>query len=352
MSEVCKFAEEMNTSTLKIIGKGSCGTVWGTVFEKDHVFKREDGVSDRSLRNDFEMHRRILRSSRKLSSLQIQIPACDHFIPAENLTWWRENHQKFPPDYRAPCNLIQSQRIPPFSEATRQLLIQSFCPRGLVSEISASVSNKDCLIRPYLGRRRTPRPHNSSRFAPFSLRNFPLHVDQMELLEISTNDMNRYTMIMAEALAMMHWVAEVDGNDIEFVLAPPGSNSPEESTTRPSGAGLKIKSEALETHSVWILDFDLCRQMEMNSKGVEQAVTAFWRNDPFYPRPGKDLLRDRSLWAVFREHYIQRSEAYIDAAVVGLEEAEKRRGLSKQFIEMIEQDGSARKANKIFAPPA
>lgn len=352
MSEVSQFAEEVNTSILRTIGKGSCGTVWGTESERDPVFKREDGVPDRSLRNDFDIHRRILRSSRKLPTLHIQIPTCDHFISGGNQAWWRENHHKFPPDYRAPCNLIQSQRIPPVSDATRQLLIQSFCPRGLVPEISASASNKDCLIRPYLGRRRTPRSHNLSRFAPFSLRNFPLHVDQMELLEIPTSDMNQYARIMAEALAMMHWVAEIDGNDIEFVLAPPSSDSPGEGTTRPSGAGLKIQSEALKTHSVWILDFDLCKPMEMNSKGVEQAATAFWRNDPFYPRPGKDLLRDRSLWAVFREHYIRTSEAYIDAAVDGPEEAEKRRGLSTQFIEMIEQDGSARKANERFTTPA
>jgi hypothetical protein len=42
----------------------------------------------------------------------------------------------------------------------------------------------------------------------------------MEQLGISTNDMHQYAQSMAEALAMMHWVAGIDGNDVEFVLAP------------------------------------------------------------------------------------------------------------------------------------
>lgn len=36
-----------------------------------------------------------------------------------------------------------------------------------------------------------------------------------------TSDLSQYVRAMAEALATMHWVGEIDGNDIEFVLAPP-----------------------------------------------------------------------------------------------------------------------------------
>ena len=87
---------------------------------------------------------------------------------------------------------------------------------------------------------------------------------------------------MAQALALMHWVGEVDGNDVEFVLAPSDNAT---------------MSNVLGDHSMWILDFDLCRNMSMDEDGVKQASIAFWRNDPFYPRPGKDP----ELWNAFRK---------------------------------------------------
>ena len=80
---------------------------------------------------------------------------------------------------------------------------------------------------------------------------------------------------MAEALAIMHWICEIDGNDVEFVLAPPD----------PQAKG--TTSNCLGEHSVWMLDFDLCRMMTMDEWGVKQAVVAFWRNDSFYPRHRK-----------------------------------------------------------------
>ncbi|KAJ5180686.1 hypothetical protein N7492_003896 [Penicillium capsulatum] len=322
--------EKRDIATLRNIGQGFSSTVWAP--EEGPILKREDGGPYRSLKNDFEMHRRILQHLEKLPylRLKVQIPACFEFISVENQTWWYENHQKFPTGYRTPCNLIQSQRIPPFPEAIRQIIIQNFCPPQLISEISASLPNKDCLIRPYLGRRRRqrPRPDSTSRFTPFSLRNFPLHLDQMELLGISTGEIHQYARLMAETLAMMHWIIEIDGNDIEFVLAPP-ANANKATHFR---NGLEIVSRVLQVHSMWVLDFDLCRQMAMDSKGVQQAATAFWRNDPYYPRPGKAYSTDISLWTVFRQHYIQTSKEFIDISIDKPLEAERRRGLSKQTV--------------------
>ncbi|CAI7585286.1 unnamed protein product [Penicillium glandicola] len=127
----------------------------------------------------------------------------------------------------------------------------------------------------------------------------------------------------------MHWVGEVDGNDIEFVLAPPPEDSP----------GLNIESNALGAHSM---------RMAMDSHGVEQAAAAFWGNDHYYPRSG--FGRDLSLWTVFREYYLRITETSI-GIVNEPHEAERRRALSRQFIDLVEQEGNTRKENeKKFDP--
>jgi Zinc finger protein len=43
----------------------------------------------------------------------------------------------------------------------------------------------------------------------------------------------------------------------------------------------------------------------MDEKGIDQAVTAFFRNDPFYPRPYQPL------WKEFRDQYLQTSSDII-----------------------------------------
>lgn len=59
---------------------------------------------------------------------------------------------------------------------------------------------------------------------PFSLRNLPLHLDQLETLMVA-DDIKQYARAMAETLAAMHWIGQMDGNDIESVLAPPVRDS-------------------------------------------------------------------------------------------------------------------------------
>src|SRR5436190_20106741 len=314
------------------IGAGFCGSVWSLSVAGDplpgHAFKREDGGSWRSLANDFEMHNRVLGSLRQLANLkaagllQIQVPQCFRFITA-NDGWWIESLGKFPQEY-SPCNIIQSERIPHVGQHIRELLIDMFCPPSLVAEIKASSANKDCLIRPYLGRRRVvqenPQP---SGFKAFSLRNFPLHLDRMELLGISSGDTEFYAKTMAEALAMMHWCGEIDANDVEFVLAPSSELSAPKCRS--------VISNVLGGHTMWLLDFDCCKTMSMDEKGVDQAVSAFFRNDPYYPRPGSSP----HLWEAFRQEYLETSSDIIGNRQV--QDKDWRRTLSRAFIEGIEQ---------------
>lgn len=89
---------------------------------------------------------------------------------------------------------------------------------------------------------------------------------------------------MGETLAIMHWAAQVDGNDVEFVVAPP--RQPRQITADSSEVLPALtSSDTFGEHAVWILDFDCCRDMPMDESGIEQAWRAFYKNDPFYPRP-------------------------------------------------------------------
>ncbi|KAJ5779806.1 hypothetical protein N7457_007526 [Penicillium paradoxum] len=320
-------------SKFHLIGRGACGTVWAAT-EAGPAYKREDGNPARSLTNDYEMHQRVLQSHRTLTKLkqkstehprypQIQIPACHSFIQATD-QWWITNLGKFPPEY-SPCNTLHSQRIPPFNQSTRELLIHNFCADELKSTLLQSIPDRDCLVRLYLGRHRTHvREYQTpSRFRAFSLRNFPLHANQLVGLGVPTNDVHKYAETMAETLAMMHWIAGVDGNDVEIVLAAP--NDVETNDDR--------MSNVLGDHSMWLLDFDLCRDMAMDEQGGAQAVNAFWGNDPYYPRPGRDL----ALWSAFRTQYLKSSDQCLD--LCDHQEGVRRRLLPRLFIELLERQG-------------
>ncbi|RHZ69057.1 hypothetical protein CDV55_106806 [Aspergillus turcosus] len=309
------------------IGAGACGTVWAP-SERGPAYKREDGGLARSLRNDYEKHQRILHSLNNLPSSEIQprihVPRCYTFIQPTDESWWTEHLPRFPEGY-SPCNVIHAQRIPPFPKATRERLIAEYCPSELRAEILASETNEDCLVRPYLGRRRTQahqhQPARASRFKAFSLRNYPLHVDQMEELGIPDQDMGGYAEVMAETLAIMHWVVRVDANDVEFVLAPADSDGDLE-----KGRWENV----LSGHAMWMLDFDLCRDMAMDKAGVEQAVAAFWKNDPFYPRPEEGSF----LWLAFREMYLGTSQRVVGD---GHGPGDRRLELAKLFVDSLEE---------------
>ena len=276
------------------IGAGCCGSVWAS--DDSHAMKREDGGPGRSLLNDYNMHQKIMQTLLESQTATIQprisLPICHQFVGSGDQEWWNSKFSRFPNEVQMPCNTLVSDRIPPFPQEVRDTIIDMYCPESLKLLIKSSAPDQDCLIRPYLGRRR--RTIRQSRFQGFSLRNYPLHVDQMEELAL---DMMTYAEIMAETLAHLYWRAHVDANDVEFVLAPP---SPPHSGT--------FNSDILGEHSIWLLDFDCCRHMTFDEEGVKQAVEAFYRNDPFFPRSGRADIRDQNLWSGFKRRFLQAAE--------------------------------------------
>ncbi|KAJ5378111.1 Protein of unknown function DUF3669 zinc finger protein [Penicillium cataractarum] len=324
-------SSEEPISKLHMIGTDFCGTVWAS-SEGGSAYKREDGSPFRSLQNDYNKHKLVLQSLQKFNKVshsmnpQIQVLDCRRFI-TRNSDWWVSNLQAFPPRYTA-CNVLESRRIPPLPARTRRLRIHKYCLPQMAHDIMESKPSKDCLIRTYLGRRRLWREFsNFSQIQVFSLRNFPLHANQMDELDISLEDRQQYARIMAKTLAIMHWIANIDGNDTEFVLAPLNENN-----KRSVDIILNISGG----NSVWVLDFDCCKDMSVDEAGVRQGVTAFWRNDPFYPRPIMEPL----LWAAFRVEYLQSSE--IATRLYDLAEAQKSRGLSKLFIDLVAEEAHER----------
>ena len=282
------------------IGHGHCGSVW--TLDDVNALKREDGGPGRDLFNDYETHQKILASpSSRANELRIQIPGCYQFINSNDLTWWNKQVARFPSEFQ-PCNTLVTERIPPFPEGVRLNLIDKYCPTHLRDLIKASKPDQDCLIRPYLGRRR--RLQRQSKFQAFSLRNHPLHADQIEELGL---DGRLYARIMAETLAHLYWRVQIDANDVEFVLAPPPDLAEE---------GKVIKSNVLGDHQVWLLDFDCCKNMPFNEAGVRQAKEAFYRNDPFFPRPDRKDVRDQALWGEFKDTFSKVSMDLIGAESV------------------------------------
>jgi len=83
---------------------------------------------------------------------------------------------------------------------------------------------------------------------------------------------------MAETLTSLYQTAYIDANDVEYVLAPLRQAKFTSSTT--------VNSHILGELAIWILSFDCCRDMPREECGIDQAVKAFHKNDPFYLRPG------------------------------------------------------------------
>lgn len=340
---------------LRAIGWGSCGKMYHQL-DTSHVIKKAINgniiLSDECrLWNDFVMHRKVeeVINSHDVSpnSIPVLVPRLHRYINKAD-EWWNTNNHILPPDDRTPENLLILEHIPPIHVIGRNALIDYFCPEKLRPAARLQDSNNDCLIRPYLGKRRD----HITRLRPgpktyFGIRNFPLCLDQMEQIGLNTK---AFASAIADTLAILHWEARIDAADTEFVLggAPCLTHKPlpkfeqlrhlaadtSTDTTKPNhGMG------APETH-FWLLDFNQCQPIAMNEGGVDQAVKRFLDNDPYYPRPatGSD---DESLWLHFQQRYI--------AASLKITDGSEYSDLPFLFIEKLTNAMAARSERKAEA---
>lgn len=104
----------------------------------------------------------------------------------------------------------------------------------------------------------------------------------------------------------------MDAADVEFVLgtAPEKlavkaveiKNLPPRSST---AAPLNFKRRLVH---LWLLDFNQCREITLDDRGVTQAINAYWQNDPYYPRPCSPGHPDQAIWDLFSMAYVEHSD--------------------------------------------
>ena len=134
----------------------------------------------------------------------------------------------------------------------------------------------------------------------------------METLDLDTRT---FAKTMAFALAIMHWSAGIDGNDIEFVIGSK-THVPRYPTVADFVSGDKNdKVHAKydydfrkQVNHIWLLDFNECNQKKESDTvddWIAIIVKAFYGNDPYYPTPVSTDPRDQELWKVFEEVYLE-----------------------------------------------
>jgi hypothetical protein len=119
-----------------------------------------------------------------------------------------------------------------------------------------------------------------------------MYFDQMLDLELHVSFIAE---TMADALAVMHWQAKIDGRDVEFVLGgilgddgrfllPSDEESQEHLTSRSqqgkwshtssNSTVIDLKGQRV---CMWLFDFNQCHKMTMDEGGVGNAVEAIFR---------------------------------------------------------------------------
>lgn len=323
------------------IGHGQCGTVYALKGTALVAKLPNSSNKEEELYTDFKIHRLVYNTFAALSSLSkdIHVPEAKSWISPQSADFWKENAALFLVGIKTPNYGLISERIWPFPLPVREAIVDSLCPKAIKdtkSDFLMRQENKDCLIRLYLGRRNDSRKMEARNVR---LRNFPLHVDEMERLGLDTRFFAR---TMAKSLAFLHWKIGVDANDVEFVLGSraeiTGNPTDEELLTvdKDAAAELFLTDFKHRTISMWLLDFNQCKHFEHNAAGVSKLIEGLWFNDPYYPRPSATNKADKDLWNAFQAHYLDISAELTNTPG------------PKMFIEAVIAKGKARSGGSMF----
>ncbi|CAH0021799.1 unnamed protein product [Clonostachys rhizophaga] len=348
-----RISQEMKVPFRKV-GFGQCGIIYAR--STGYVLKLAKKHFEDSLLGDLRAHLRVYQALADHPT-DCRIPSVYKYVTASNSSWWEANSHFFTTqdELELPTMALATQHILPLPKIVRTALIDLYCPEEHKATATENPSNKDCLARVYLGRSRLP---NTPKSPNFTLRNFNLHLDQMLELNLPILD---YSRAIGEALAVIHWRANVDAYDIEFVL---GSEAEAiyhpEPTTVPQVRMKAEEVESMPTHTdideivsvnfkqrstrLWVLDFNLCSRWDMTqvltsggeNELVEHLVQAFFENDPYYPRPiksgtngtGMGQVREQ-LWGVFSSAYLNKSKAVLAGSTI-------EGGLKERLLELPE----------------
>lgn len=317
-----------NTTAYAKIGFGQCGLIFNDLYH-GAVLKIARPYFTDGLWNDALVHARVHRAVAQQHDFACCVPVPYSFVASTNESWWRRHRKRFSVSmtvgFPLPTAVLISQRIPPLPAPVRTALIEMYCPPSLQEASKTSTANRDCLARVYLGRKRrvgAPLPPN------FSLRNYNLCLDQMRVLNLPTT---LFARSMAEALAVMHWSAFIDGYDVEFVLGGEAAfdyrqhNLLQHTSDELEQLASNTDLDAQLRHHVtdeapvrmWLLDFNLCSRwseelvVKFPAQILSQMVLAFFENDPYYPLPLMEAADDQELWSAFQQTYLDKADVLL-----------------------------------------
>ncbi|KAK0260085.1 hypothetical protein LTS09_005420 [Friedmanniomyces endolithicus] len=273
------------------IGQGQCGTVFALVGT-GMVLKIANGPAKTDvLWQDCLTHKLVEEVFAAIPLAlrpDISIPQFRSWINPSTEPFWSDMPPKSPTGFSKGYALL-SERIFPLPTPIRDALFNRYAPKELLgarqkAAALAEQKNQDCLVRVYLGR----RINKERTVANFKLRNFELHVDEIEDLGL---DADTFSSAMAQSLAVMHWGANIDAGDVEFVLgtAPMIKAVPtrqEILSMGPDGVKYPGKSLNFKAGSVglWLLDFNECKEFD-------PTEDASWLEKAGDPREGLFLER-------------------------------------------------------------
>ncbi|KAM0257756.1 hypothetical protein ACHAQJ_004207 [Trichoderma viride] len=304
-----------------MIGIGSCGAVFAQENEPLAI-KLPQKYNEDAVLNDYRMHRRIAEQFKKWNFTAVRIPECHFFASREEPTYLNQYlklSEVADEVCYLPASALVTERIQPFSKATRSALIHKYCVPEMKEAALADNDNMDCLVRVYLG-----SMNGKSDRKSFSLRNFKLHMNQMAELQMDVVAMSRK---MAVAMAIMHWGARVSGRDVEFVLGCcwRKKSSPRASLDlsgtgnlglpHPIDDGLSAYadgSDLCRITDLWVLDFNQVQPITMDEEGLKKILEATRINDPYFPRPLQESQIEKQAWNAFAGSYIVASDIILE----------------------------------------
>ena len=312
----------------KVIGLGSCGSVF-EIPETDFAVKKGKGTkalwSDYCLTNivhdAFTNTRDLIQDAFPHRTIP-KIPYCSSFLLPTSNDYWEANLKNFPASHREIGAVIQEDRILPIPQSVRETLIDRYFDEEIQDEAKHDEENEACLVRIYLGEIETEAQDYDS------LRNFPMRLNMMKDLGL---DARVFSAEIAIALATIHWQAQVDAMDSEFVLGSTRATPfKRQRAYDPTGEpredhGLDFTQRSVH---VWVLDFDKASPIELTPRDVEHyLVPAFLGNDPYFPRPDVD----EELWKKFSETYLKASRLILKSKGASSQEMH----LPKLFLDRV-----------------
>ncbi|KAL2756562.1 hypothetical protein ACRALDRAFT_1092774 [Sodiomyces alcalophilus JCM 7366] len=304
------------------IGEGTQGTVFEMTGDNMVVKKEKPGNEQlwSNLYQEFTVHINVATAFlryRDLNQYSVMIPQPAYYIPKHCDRFWDGLEDKFPEGHRSRSNAMVMERVLPLPKRIRTALAAHFHPPmangnpvdpATVKRIVEDVPNKNCLVRPYLGRHAARR-----RTELRSLRNFSLTLPDMEALGMDVNDLAER---LGKTFAIMHWGADADGNDVEFVLGtcllPPASSDDGPTPSSAPASALEQAVQAREVNLV-MLDFGRCNSISLQNQPATVVYQLYMaamgsRTTGLYiPHP----RHSPRLFSVFRRAYIETGQTIL-----------------------------------------